>query len=195
MTAGPGKPPTAEERWLFGAIPERHTNRGPFHERAIGSGLIHRVIDAASAEGAVLTVLDASAARRVLEIADEAAVEITRDGRRHDELSSWVHSKPEPDGKGIKTADSQFGDVLFDESDRAIYIFDLEKTSESECYGDCAIEWPPVLTKGDPVAQGDVKQSKLPPRRSPEENRRRAARDRGPRDLRHQTSERACSSP
>ncbi len=98
VTATPGKPPTAEERWLHGAIPERHTNRGPFHERAMGSGLIHRVVDAAAAEGAVLSVLDSSAARRVLEIADEAAVEITRDGRRHDELSSWVHTRPEPDG-------------------------------------------------------------------------------------------------
>ncbi len=98
VTATPGEPPTPEERWLYGAIPERHTNRGPFHDRAMGKGLIHRVVDAAAAEGAVLSVLDAAAARRVLEIADEAAMEITRDGRRHDELSSWVHTRPEPDG-------------------------------------------------------------------------------------------------
>lgn len=98
VTATRGEDPAPEERWLYAAIPERHTNRGPFHERSMGSGLIHRVVDAAAAEGAVLTVLAAAEARRVLEIADEAAVEITRDGRRHDELSSWVHSRPEPDG-------------------------------------------------------------------------------------------------
>lgn len=98
VSATPGKPATQEERWLFGAIPERHTNRGPFHQRLMGSGLVHRIVDAAAAEGAVLTVLDAAAARRVLEIADEAAVEIARDGRRHDELSSWVHPRPAPDG-------------------------------------------------------------------------------------------------
>jgi nitroreductase len=98
VTATPGRPATQEERWLFGAIPERHTNRGPFHQRVMGSGLVHRIVDAAAAEGAVLTVLDASAARRVLEIADEAAREIGRDGRRHDELSSWVHPRPAPDG-------------------------------------------------------------------------------------------------
>ncbi len=98
VTASPGKPPSQEERWLFAAIPERHTNRGPFHQRAMGSGLVHRVVDAAAAEGAVLTVLDPAAARRVLEIADEAALEIARDGRRHDELSSWVHPRPAPDG-------------------------------------------------------------------------------------------------
>jgi hypothetical protein len=98
VSATAGKPATQEERWLFGAIPERHTNRGPFHQRQMNSGLVHRIVDAAAAEGAVLSVLDAAAARRVLEIADEAAVEIARDGRRHDELSSWVHPRPAPDG-------------------------------------------------------------------------------------------------
>jgi hypothetical protein len=98
VTATAGKPPTQEETWLFGAIPERHTNRGPFHQRSMSSGLVHRVVDAAAAEGAVLTVLDAASARRVLQIADEAALEIARDGRRHDELSSWVHPRPAPDG-------------------------------------------------------------------------------------------------
>ncbi len=98
VTASPGKPPTSQERWLYQAIPERHTNRGPFHDRAMGSGLMTRLVDAAAAEGAVLTPLDPAAARRVIEIADEAAREITHDGRRHDELSSWVHSRPEPDG-------------------------------------------------------------------------------------------------
>lgn len=98
VTATPGKPPTPDERWLHGAIPERHTNRGPFHNRELGSGLVRRVVDAAAAEGAVLSVLDSAAAQRVLEIADQAAVEIARDGRRHDELSSWVRSRPGTDG-------------------------------------------------------------------------------------------------
>lgn len=151
VTASPGKPPTAEERWLFGAIPERHTNRGPFHERAIGSGLIHRVIDAASAEGAVLTVLDAAAARRVLEIADEAAVEITRDGRRHDELSSWVHSKPEPDGIpagaiGPPVADGARGvrdfESLGDVGTGTPVMYEEEPTiAVLSTYGDSRTDW------------------------------------------------------
>lgn len=68
---------------------------------------------------------------------------------------------PNPDGKAITTAGSQFGEVLFDSSDRAIYVFDLEQSSKSECYEECAVEWPPVLTKGDPVAKGDVEQGRL----------------------------------
>jgi predicted lipoprotein with Yx(FWY)xxD motif len=57
-------------------------------------------------------------------------------------------------GTTIKTADSQFGDVLFDGEDQAIYYFDKESGSKSECYGACAEAWPPVLTEGDPQAGG-----------------------------------------
>jgi predicted lipoprotein with Yx(FWY)xxD motif len=55
-------------------------------------------------------------------------------------------------GTAVKTSDSQYGQVLFDGDDRAIYYFDKESGSKSECYGECAEAWPPVLTKGDPQA-------------------------------------------
>lgn len=66
-----------------------------------------------------------------------------------------------PAGIEITTSDSQFGPVLFDEDGRAIYYFDLEQTRESECYGDCAEAWPPVLTKGEPQASGRAEGSLL----------------------------------
>jgi predicted lipoprotein with Yx(FWY)xxD motif len=53
-------------------------------------------------------------------------------------------------GTKIQTADSQYGAVLFDGDDRAIYYFEKEKGSTSECYGACAEAWPPVLTEGAP---------------------------------------------
>jgi predicted lipoprotein with Yx(FWY)xxD motif len=59
-------------------------------------------------------------------------------------------------GTTIKTGDSQFGDVLFDGDDQAIYYFDKESGSKSECYGACAEAWPPVLTKGEPQAGNGV---------------------------------------
>jgi predicted lipoprotein with Yx(FWY)xxD motif len=55
-------------------------------------------------------------------------------------------------GTEIVTADSQFGPVLFGPDERAIYYFDKETSSESECYGACAEAWPPVITEGEPQA-------------------------------------------
>lgn len=59
-----------------------------------------------------------------------------------------------PAGLAISASESQFGTVLFDEADRAIYLFDKETTDESDCYGECAAAWPPVLTEGEPQASG-----------------------------------------
>jgi predicted lipoprotein with Yx(FWY)xxD motif len=70
-------------------------------------------------------------------------------------------TQPEPSGTTVKTADSQFGPVLFDGDDQAIYIFDKESSSTSECYGECAAAWPPVLTKGEPQAGAGAKQGLL----------------------------------
>jgi predicted lipoprotein with Yx(FWY)xxD motif len=50
-------------------------------------------------------------------------------------------------GKRIITGGSQFGRMLFDRKRQAIYVFDKEKGKRSRCYGRCAKEWPPVLTK------------------------------------------------
>jgi predicted lipoprotein with Yx(FWY)xxD motif len=64
-------------------------------------------------------------------------------------------------GITVKTADSQFGEVLFDGDDRAIYYFDKESSATSECYGACAEAWPPVLTDGKPQAGGAAEASLL----------------------------------
>jgi len=55
-------------------------------------------------------------------------------------------------GVTITTAGSDFGEVLFDVTGQAIYLFDKETTGVPDCYGDCAVAWPPVLTEGSPVA-------------------------------------------
>jgi predicted lipoprotein with Yx(FWY)xxD motif len=55
-------------------------------------------------------------------------------------------------GKTLKLVDSQYGRILGDGRGQAVYIFDKETTRKSECYGDCARAWPPVLTKGRPRA-------------------------------------------
>lgn len=51
--------------------------------------------------------------------------------------------------------------MLFDGSGQAIYLFDVEATSEPRCYDECADAWPPVLTPEDPVAGPGVQSSLL----------------------------------
>jgi len=63
---------------------------------------------------------------------------------------------PAASGTRIATATSEFGTMLFGPNRQAIYIWEREPSSRPECYGDCADAWPPVLTKGAPVATGDV---------------------------------------
>lgn len=60
-------------------------------------------------------------------------------------------------GTIITTGGSEFGTMLFNDKNQAIYIWELEESSKAECYGDCAEAWPPVLTDGAPQAGGEVK--------------------------------------
>jgi predicted lipoprotein with Yx(FWY)xxD motif len=55
-------------------------------------------------------------------------------------------------GTRIRVVRSQFGSILADGRGQAVYVFDRETTRRSECYGACARAWPPVLTRGRPVA-------------------------------------------
>ena len=64
-------------------------------------------------------------------------------------------------GTTIVAAQSDFGTILFDDTGQAIYLFDIETTSQPRCYGRCADDWPPVLTDGAPIGGDRVKPSLL----------------------------------
>jgi predicted lipoprotein with Yx(FWY)xxD motif len=81
-----------------------------------------------------------------------AAEDAAAGAEKPDDKKAAEARKPAATGAEIKVADSQFGEILFDGDDRAIYQFDKETSSNSECYGACADAWPPVLTDRDPQA-------------------------------------------
>jgi predicted lipoprotein with Yx(FWY)xxD motif len=97
------------------------------------------------------------------EAADPAPSEPTSSAAPTDDAAPTERTSPAPTknkpatGTVIITADSEFGEMLFDKSGQAIYLFDKETSTEPDCYDDCAEAWPPVLTEGDPQAQGAVK--------------------------------------
>jgi predicted lipoprotein with Yx(FWY)xxD motif len=69
--------------------------------------------------------------------------------------------KPRRRGIRIKAIDSQFGTIVGDGRGQAVYLFDREDSKQSECYGDCARAWPPVLSRGRPVAGKGVRRRLL----------------------------------
>nr|WP_179668616.1 hypothetical protein [Nocardioides thalensis] len=81
----------------------------------------------------------------------------TKDGSGTAPTSEATTSEAsEPDGTAITTAASDYGEVLWGPGRQVVYIWEQEPSSTPECYGDCAVAWPPVLTEGEPVAEGQV---------------------------------------
>lgn len=64
-------------------------------------------------------------------------------------------------GTRVKVVSSDYGQVIADGKGEAFYLFDKESSKKPRCYGACASAWPPVLTKGKPVAASGAKQSLL----------------------------------
>ena len=51
-------------------------------------------------------------------------------------------------GPTLTVRDSQYGRVLFDGSNRALYAFTRDPRGRSVCYGACAAAWPPYIVSG-----------------------------------------------
>ena len=63
-------------------------------------------------------------------------------------------------GTRIVAHSSTYGRVIFTGQNRSIYLFARDR-GKSTCYGACAKAWPPVLTKGAPVAGKGVNAKRL----------------------------------
>ncbi len=63
----------------------------------------------------------------------------------------------QPGSAIVKVGKTPLGDVLVGSNNRTLYAFKLDTTpGESACYDQCAVNWPPLLTDGAPVAGAGV---------------------------------------
>ena len=57
----------------------------------------------------------------------------------------------------VTVRSTEYGKALFGPSGKVLYVFGADRGSTSHCYGVCATAWPPLLTKGAPLAGPGVK--------------------------------------
>lgn len=55
----------------------------------------------------------------------------------------------------IASADSSAGKILVDGAGMSLYTFDNDKAAVSNCYDDCAVNWPPLEPVAGSTPQGD----------------------------------------
>ena len=65
-------------------------------------------------------------------------------------------------GEKIAVANNpKYGQILVDDKGMTLYLFVKDTGTQSTCYGQCAVFWPPVLTDGTPQAGAGVDASTL----------------------------------
>lgn len=92
---------------------------------------------------------------------EEVAMKKAEHAMAKDEQAMKSETAMMAGGARVKVVGSDYGRVIADGKGEAFYLFDKETTTKPRCYGTCAEAWPPVLTKGKPVAAGGAKQSLL----------------------------------
>ncbi len=68
---------------------------------------------------------------------------------------------PSQAGATVGVASNKLGQILVDGKGFTLYLFEADITTTSTCSGDCAANWPPLLTNGTPMAAGAATQAML----------------------------------
>ena len=76
-------------------------------------------------------------------------------------VSAHKASLQKPMKTTLAAKTSKYGSVLFNQDGQVVYAFENDTANTSNCSGECADFWPPVLTDGDPKAIGDLDAAKL----------------------------------
>jgi predicted lipoprotein with Yx(FWY)xxD motif len=61
----------------------------------------------------------------------------------------------------VSAADSSLGKIIVDGHGRTLYLFEKDSRGRSACSGTCAMYWPPLITRGKPIAGRGLKSSLL----------------------------------
>jgi predicted lipoprotein with Yx(FWY)xxD motif len=64
-------------------------------------------------------------------------------------------------GARVSAASSSLGRIIVDSRGRTLYLFEKDTRGHSACSGTCAMYWPPLLTRGKPIAGHGLKKSLL----------------------------------
>ena len=64
-------------------------------------------------------------------------------------------------GTKVTLHSTSLGKVLATSTGRTLYLYTSDTTNHSNCTGGCASAWPPLMTKGKPLAGMGVKKSLL----------------------------------
>ena len=76
-------------------------------------------------------------------------------------LSGALAATDSQSGTRVSAASSSLGRIIVDGRGRTLYLFEKDKRGHSACSGACAMYWPPVITRGKPIAGQGVKTSLL----------------------------------
>ncbi|WP_108395959.1 COG4315 family predicted lipoprotein [Devosia submarina] len=58
-------------------------------------------------------------------------------------------------GGAVKTVEINGKQVLTDAQGMTLYTFDKDTAGKSNCNGDCAVKWPPLMAEDDAKDEGD----------------------------------------
>ena len=70
-------------------------------------------------------------------------------------LSSFAALAAEFVGGAVKTMTIEGKEVITDANDMTLYVWDKDAVGVSNCYDQCAANWPPLIASADAQAEGD----------------------------------------
>jgi len=82
-------------------------------------------------------------------------------GRYPGVASSPAGTPAPPAAITVSLRNTPLGQILVDGSGRTLYLFEADKTNISNCYGDCASVWPPLIASSTPTGAAGINQSLL----------------------------------